>query len=131
MINIKLEEIFLNLLNSSEEFKSFLKQIYSDNSFKNKVISTYEEYDTIFDLANSFKMSELNFRKKFKEKFDTTPKKWILSQKLNKAKLMLEQSELNVSEVCNIVGFDNISWFIQSFKKEFGFTPKKTKTNIN
>ena len=128
IVRLKLEEIFLNILNSDDSFRSFLKLIYSDEiGFKNELEMVYDQFDTIKELSKHFRMSELNFRAKFKELYNTTPKKWIISQKLKKAKLLIEQSDKNVSEVCMEVGFDNISWFIQSFKKEFGSTPKKQK----
>jgi AraC-like DNA-binding protein len=131
IVRLKFEEIFLNLVNSNKEFVSFLKHIHEkgDNSFKSQIELNFDKFDTIKDMAKHFKMSELNFRNRFKEVYDTTPKKWILNKKLEKAKVLLEQSELNVSEVCHEIGFDNISWFIQSFKKEFGSTPKKQKLN--
>lgn len=128
IVKLKFEEVFLNLVNSDDSFKSFLKSIKSDKKdFKSQIEKNYDNFESVKEFAKHFKMSELNFRNKFKEVFNTTPKKWILSKKLEKAKVLLEQSELNVSEVCQEVGFDNISWFIQSFKKEYGSTPKKQK----
>ena len=129
IVKLKFEEVFLNIVNSNKEFVSFLKHIHKkgDNGFKSQVEQDFDKFDSIKDMAKHFKMSELNFRNRFKESFNTTPKKWILNKKLEKAKVLLEQSELNVSEVCHEIGFDNISWFIQSFKKEFGSTPKKQK----
>ncbi|WP_428738808.1 helix-turn-helix transcriptional regulator [Sulfurimonas sp.] len=128
IIVLKLEEMFLNLLNSDKEFKNFLQYLQdSESGFKTNVEQNYEKFDSIQELAKHFKMSELNFRTKFKKVFGTTPKKWILSQKLAKAKTLLEHTDLNASEVCREVGFENISWFIQSFKKEFGCTPKQQK----
>lgn len=131
IVILKFEEIFLNILNNNnnhKKFKNFLKLVYSDDEyFRTTLENRYEEFDTIKDMAEYFKISESNFRDKFKMVFDTTPKKWVLSKRLQKAKLLLEQSDLNVSEVCIKVGFYNISWFIQSFKKKFGITPKKQK----
>ena len=85
LIQLKLEEIFLNILNSDENFKFFLNVIYnSGNSFKFNVEISYEQFETIKELADHFKMTEARFRSRFKEVFHTTPKKWILSQKLKK-----------------------------------------------
>lgn len=130
LIELKFEEIFLNVLHTNKGFKSFLKMIYdlNDIDFKNTVEKNFFEYESINELAKSFNMSELNFRNKFKECFNSTPKKWILNQKMQKAKMLLVKTDKNVSEVCREVGFDNISWFIQSFKKRYGYTPKQQKT---
>jgi len=132
IIKLKFEEAFLNILHSSSSsaFRSFLSLIYTtDNSFKSKVEHEYMSFDSIGDMANSFKMNELSFRKKFKTIFKTTPKKWLLSKRLQKAKMLLQNSSLNVTQVCSETGFDNLSWFTQTFKKEFGQTPKEIKTN--
>lgn len=132
IIKLKFEEIFLNILNSDSAsiFKSFLSLIYTDDAyFKSKIEQECLSFDSVSDMAKSFKMSELNFRDKFKSMFGITPKKWLLGKKLQKARILLQNSSLNVTEVCMEIGFDNISWFTQSFKKEFGVTPKQLKTN--
>jgi AraC-like DNA-binding protein len=61
--------------------------------------------------------------------YDSTPKEWLLHKSLNKAKALLATKELNVTEVCLECGFGSTSWFIKSFKKEFGLTPKKFQQN--
>jgi len=132
IITLKFEEIFLNVLNGNNSFKNFLSTIKEDNnSFRLSIEKEYERFDSIKDMAKYFKMSDLNFRQKFKTVFDTTPKKWIQAKKLSKAKLLLLKTDLNVSEVCLELGFDNLSWFVQIFKKEFGVTPKQIKNNKN
>ena len=132
IITLKFEEIFLNILNSNNMFRAFLSTVSNaDDIFKFTVQREFEHFESIKDMAKYFKMTELSFREKFKSVFNTTPKKWIQSKKLLKAKLLLEKTDMNVSEVSIETGFDNISWFTQSFKKEFGFTPKEIKNNKN
>jgi AraC-like DNA-binding protein len=43
--------------------------------------------------------------------------------RLERAELLLGTTELSVSEVCLQTGFNNISFFIRSFKKSYGMTP--------
>ena len=132
IVILKFEEIFLHMLKSDKEFKNFLQYVSSkESSLKMQIEQMYDTFETINDMAKYFKMNELNFRNKFKSIFGVTPKKWILHQKLKKAKMLLEHRDMNVSEVCREVGFENISWFIQSYKKEFGVTPKQQKSHKN
>jgi len=132
IVILKFEEIFLHMLKSDKEFKNFLQYVSSkESSLKMQIEQIYDTFETINDMAKYFKISELNFRNKFKSIFGVTPKKWILHQKLKKAKMLLEHRDMNVSEVCREVGFENISWFIQSYKKEFGVTPKQQKSHKN
>ena len=132
IVTLKFEEIFLNILNTNDSFKEFLSTVSKeDDAFKIKIEKGFENYESVKDLADFFKMTELSFREKFKSVFNTTPKKWIQTKKLAKAKVLLEKTDMNVSEVSIESGFENLSWFIQSFKKEFGTTPKQIKNNKN
>lgn len=70
-------------------------------------------------------------RKKFYEIFSDTPKQWLVHKKLQKAKLLLEQDEKNVTQVAQELGFNDLSWFSKKFKKEFGYSPKEAKNNKN
>lgn len=133
IIKLKLEEAFLNILESDtkEEFKCFLSSIYENNYFKTKIEKEFEIDKNILLFAKEFQITDLAFRNKFKDTFGITPKKWQNKKRLEKAKLLLERTNYNVTEVCQTCGFDNISWFIQSFKKEYKITPKQIKNNKN
>ena len=52
-----------------------------------------------------------------------------LKKALKKAKKLLIKKELNVTEICYECDFNSLSWFIKSFKKEFGITPKQYQQN--
>lgn len=133
IIKLKLEEAFLNILesDSKESFKRFLASVYNNNFFKVKIEKEFEVDKNILFFAKEFNITELAFRNKFKNIFGLTPKKWQNKKKLEKAKLLLETTDYNVTEVCNMCGFDNISWFIQTFKTTYKVTPKKIKNNKN
>lgn len=133
IMRLKLEEAFLNILESEskESFKAFLASIYNNNLFKIKIEKEFRYDENILLFAKEFNITDLAFRNKFKETFGMTPKKWQNSKKLEKAKLLLETSDYNVTQVCQKCGFDNISWFVQAFKNEYGITPKQIKNNKN
>ncbi len=133
IIKLKLEEAFLNILNSSSKtcFENLLASIYESNYFKIQVEKEFSYENNILDLASKFKLPALTFREKFKDVFNETPKKWQTKKRLEKAKILLETTDKNVSEVCMSCGFDNLSWFIQVFKKQYNLTPKQIKNNKN
>lgn len=133
IIKLKLEEAFLNILESTskENFEAFLSSILSNNFFKTKIEKEFDIDTNILLFAKEFNITDLAFRNKFKETFGTTPKKWQNIKKLEKAKLLLETTDCNVTQVCQQSGFDNISWFIQAFKNEYKITPKQIKNNKN
>ncbi len=134
LIKLKFEELFLNILASNNEadFRVFLSSLYNEDVlFKTKIQNNYMEFRSVKEMASYLKMSEVNLRAKFQKVFSATPKKWLLLKKLQYAKVLLRNSELNVTQVMQKVGFSDSSWFSQSFKKEFGITPKEYKNNKN
>lgn len=68
------------------------------------------------------------FKRDFKNTFNTTPSKWIMSKRLEYAKTLLLESNLNVNQICYESGFKNNSHFIQSFKEKFNLTPNQYKS---
>jgi two-component system response regulator YesN len=52
---------------------------------------------------------------------------YILQEKMNIAKLMLETTDFSVSIIASKVGYSNFSHFAQSFKRLFGVSPSEIK----
>lgn len=63
------------------------------------------------------------FKRDFKEKFNTTPSRWIKSKRLEHARNLLVESDLNINQVCYDSGFINSSHFIKSFKEKYKLPP--------
>ena len=126
-----LEEIFLQLLqgNSSDEIFKYFQTLYASSLFTLKKIFETKDFGTVDEMIKESKLSEVQFRKLFRQMYNSTPKEWLLRKSLDKAKALLANQELNVTEVCYECGFNSLSWFIKSFKKEFGLTPKKYQQN--
>jgi len=67
------------------------------------------------------------FKRKSGMKFST----YLLNVRMEKAKQLLEKApDLPVSEVAAEVGFNDYSYFIQTYKKVFGETPGKFRSNL-
>ncbi len=134
ILKIKFEELFLKILTSKDgsSFQKYLSKIYRDDAeFIRRVENSYADFTTVREMARYFKISENNFRKKFQKLFGKTPKQWMDTKKLTKAKLLLEKSDKTVTEVAREVGYGDLSWFSQRFKQEFGVSPKECKNNNN
>ena len=132
ILKVKFEELFLKILSSKDSatFQRYLSQIYNEDiDFKNNIENSYKQFGSVREIAQYFKMNEKVFRSKFQKIFGQTPKQWLSRKKLTQAKLLLEKSEKNVTEVAIEVGFSDLSWFSQKFKKEFGISPKECKNN--
>lgn len=68
------------------------------------------------------------FKRDFNKHFNCTPFRWLKSKRLEYAKTLLLESDLNVNQVCYECGFKNNSHFVQSFKEKFKIPPYQFKT---
>jgi len=68
----------------------------------------------------------MNFNlKPFKEIYGNTPYQYLLDHKLEIASQIIISGKYQVNEVAFKIGYNNISHFIEAFKKKYGVTPKK------
>ena len=70
-------------------------------------------------------MSEVNFRRLFRNYTGRSPIEYRNDLRLNSARAKLQSGEYNVTEAAESCGFANLSFFIRLYKKKFGYTPKQ------
>lgn len=83
----------------------------------------YQEPVRLKDIADKVGMSEGHFCRFFKQMVQKSPIEYINHYRIQKASLLLEQSDRKVVDIALEVGFDNLSYFIATFKKWNGMTP--------
>lgn len=54
---------------------------------------------------------------------------YVNTLRLEKAKEMLGNSKMNVSEVAERTGFESLSYFSKQFKKKYGVSPQDFRKN--
>ena len=82
------------------------------------------------DLAEVAHMHPNHLIRFFKNKTNQTPAKYVIMQKMEYAKTLLEDSELNATEIMERIGIDDISHFSKLFKKFYAESPPKYKKNF-
>lgn len=87
----------------------------------------YNAEISIKDYAKDCGMSVSWFIRNFKEHMGTTPQKYITNIRINKAKDLLHETALNVSEIASLVGYQNPLYFSRIFKKMTGICPLEYK----
>ncbi|MEM1327800.1 MAG: helix-turn-helix domain-containing protein [Bacteroidota bacterium] len=125
VVKAKIIELFGVLLTTHSPFASFLSQ-WRKTTRKSLVNFMNDHYDKAFsieDYASLTGRSVATFRREFKLKFEMSPKQWIIQKRMEKAKQLLTTSTLNVQAIAMEVGYENASYFIQAYKKQFGETP--------
>lgn len=74
-------------------------------------------------LASQLNLSTSHFRYLFREATRQPFHRYIVSMRLEKARDLLIQTEIPVTEVASIVGFQNPAHFSRAFSKRFGIAP--------
>ena len=78
---------------------------------------------TVTDICDSFYISTSTLYRVFKEKFDMSPKQFIIDLRIRKAKQLLSEQLLRISEISDNCGFSNPYHFCRLFKLHTGTTP--------
>lgn len=85
----------------------------------------YAERLTLVDLAKQAGMSRASFAARFNCATGDSPMRYLGKVRLDRAKLLLTESPLTISEIAYQVGFEDQGYFSRSFKKAFHTTPSE------
>ena len=79
----------------------------------------------LIELSKIAQISPYHFLRLFKQSMGTTPHQYILQRRIEKAKYLLQHSELSIAEIALRVGFCDQSHLTRCFKRIVGVTPKQ------
>lgn len=75
-------------------------------------------------------LSKDHFIRLFKQETGSTPLKYIIQKKIEKAQLILVTEDISVKNLAYKLSFEDYSYFNRVFKKTTGITPKEYKNTI-
>ncbi len=75
-------------------------------------------------LAAYMHMSVRSFLRYFKNLTGQPPASYIALTRMERAKSLLEETDLSVSEIMDRVGISSVSSFSKTFKKHYGYSPR-------
>jgi AraC-like DNA-binding protein len=78
---------------------------------------------SIKEVAKVANCSERHLRRIFKEALGMSPKRWLLQRRLQRAALLLTQTDLPIKLVADKCGFEDLSLFNRHFRQRFGQPP--------
>lgn len=109
-----------------------IKLTSPDEELLKKSISIMEENmeNSDFNVNQMCKMvhlSHMHFIRKIKQLTGKKPVDLLKSYRLKRAKDLLSQNDVNISDIAYKVGYDLPNSFSRAFKKEFGMSPKEFK----
>ncbi len=90
---------------------------------KEILLENMEMPPSLLELAKRVGLNDFKLKKGFREVLGTTVFGFLREQRMEKARLLLEEGKMNVTEVLYDVGYNSPSHFTFEFKKRFGITP--------
>lgn len=124
-----LQELLLIFARRLENLESGDRNLMSD-AMRAVILYMYENYNkniTVRSLADKCNLSMFRFIHKFKEATGMTPIEYLTRIRVDEARYLLSNSNLNISEVASIVGYDDPLYFSRVFKKIAGVSPRYYK----
>lgn len=91
----------------------------------------YSEDIYVDEYAKEHNISISWFIRNFKHYTGVTPMQYILNKRIYNAEALLQNPQYNITEIANIVGYDNPLYFSRIFKKAKGLSPSEYRKNIN
>lgn len=97
------------------------------NLAKDYMHSNYHEKIELNSLGKVSNLAPHYLLRKFKKHFGITPHRYLTLRRLEKAKDLLLNTDMPVTEICCDVGFESLSSFCALFKKHYKLPPEKYK----
>lgn len=80
---------------------------------------------SLMELARQVGLNDCTLKRGFRQVFGKTAFGILHDYRLEQARQLLEERQLNVSEIAQAIGFANRSYFAAAFRKKFGVTPRE------
>lgn len=129
LLELKIKELILLLVltKNATSVLEIIEGLFSPKSIKLKKVIELHKYKnlSIEELAILCNLSLSSFKREFNSIYKESPKNYLNSQKIQKAKKLLEISDLSVSEIAYKVGFKDPHYFTRLFKKKETVPPSK------
>lgn len=86
---------------------------------------------SVSSLARRVGMSERTFLRRFASATGTTPARWLLSERLLRAKEYLENSRLSVDSIAEQTGFGHSATLRHHFRQHYNESPSQYRKRVN
>jgi len=130
------ESQFSNEVRSSFQHSAFLYNKTLAHSYEDILQvqawlqNHYNEPLNIEALAKKFDLSVRSFNRRFKEASQQTPKQYIQELRIDAAKELLRKTNLSIGDIAGHVGYLDVSYFTEIFKRKMGSNPKAYRLSV-
>jgi AraC-like DNA-binding protein len=89
----------------------------------------YRDQITVESITRQFNISKYYFIRLFKQHMGTSPYDYLINYRINKAKMLLNSTDMPIGEIASYVGFLDVCNFIKHFKRQTGIKPTEYRNN--
>jgi len=125
IIFMEFTDLFVSkgILKDTKLIKLDKQDIEAIKKAKEILFQNLHDTPSISKLAKQVALNEFKLKTGFKKIFGTTPYNLLLEYRLDLAKELLLQSDMNVNEISEYIGYKHTQNFSTMFTKHFGFRP--------
>ncbi|MBE6740052.1 MAG: helix-turn-helix transcriptional regulator [Ruminococcaceae bacterium] len=124
----------LHKLNAEVFRQNFIKTRHKQN-LCDKVLeymkNNLSEQISLNKLANMVDLDKNYFVRLFKNTYGKTPINVLIDLRMERASDLISNTDLSVTNISEICGYNSVPYFIAEYKKHFGITPLKQRKNIH
>jgi AraC family transcriptional regulator len=121
-----LASVLRNRQRDTEDGRVRRREGLSDGEFRRCAEFAEAHVDRRVDIASwaaALMLSTNEFGRRFQRKTGVSPYHWLLDLRLERARMLLESSDLPLAEVALRLGFCSQSHFTDSFRRRHGLSP--------
>lgn len=124
LIALKLEQ--LKMIDQHAGSTCMLKPDDIDRIYyaKDILIANFENPPSLMELARRVSLNDYKLKGGFRQIFGTTVFGYLHRHRMETARRLLAERQMNVKQVAQSVGYMNQSQFSEAFRRQFGMNPK-------
>jgi AraC family transcriptional regulator, exoenzyme S synthesis regulatory protein ExsA len=134
LLELKFRELMLHILHNpqNKELKNYFLSLRSEKSSPLKEImeANYAYNLSIEAYAKLTNRSVSSFKRDFQALYQTTPGRWLIEKKLERARRLLLKGNESIASVAFESGFENAAHFSRLFKQKTGLTPLQFRKHL-
>ncbi len=88
------------------------------------LLNHYRDKNTLENLGVQFNTNPYYLQKQFKRYIGMSPSEYQIFLRMNKAKELIRNTKMSVSDIAFAVGIENLGYFTRQFKQQEGLTPQ-------
>jgi AraC-like DNA-binding protein len=133
LIKLKLLELLYDLAATDENLMGQLMQLKQQvrTDIPNIVEENILNPVSLNDLAYLSGRSLSGFKRDFQAIYNMPPYHWLRERRLDRARELLLNTSMSVTDICFMTGFENITHFSRAFKEYYGRSPVSYKQKHN